>query len=73
MKPIIIKQVLDQDGAFTHLELHQGNNVIELSLASSKLDNQNASFKWDNLQPIIERIRVKANKEATEAVHGNNL
>lgn len=55
MKDIFIKQVNNQNGDFSHLELHQGTNVIEISLATSAIDTQPHTYKWDVLKRLIEK------------------
>lgn len=59
-EPVTIKQVLDEDGVFSHLELHQGNNVIELSLAIKSLNSQNQLYKWPVLRDTIEGLKVSS-------------
>lgn len=65
MKEITIKQVLGKDGSFSHLELHQNGNVIELSLASTAIDTQQGvTYKWDNLKTIIDSLKKDIHNRA---------
>lgn len=59
MQLITIKQVLDKNGDFSHLELWQGDNHLELSLAFSQLDVQPSNYKWDVLSAQVKKIRAK--------------
>jgi hypothetical protein len=56
LQPIGIKKVLDEAGDFHHLELWQGQNVIRISFRSRSLDSVTATYKWDNLREMIEKI-----------------
>lgn len=58
--PIQIKQVMDKDGDFSHLELHQKGNVIELSLMNTESNVMKNSGKWGVLKQQIQAL-IKEN------------
>lgn len=58
--PITIKQVLDKDGDFSHLELHQYDNVIKLSMAMPSQNSQNQLFKWAVLKSVIDGLKLSS-------------
>lgn len=67
LENITIKQVFDDKGGFQYLELWQGSNHIDISLASSDIDVAHHSFKWQVLQKIIEKFIVE-NPKSPEAI-----
>lgn len=70
-EPIIIKQVMDKDGAFSHIELVQGGNVIELSIGNTSTDVQKATYKWNVLRGLIDKkaqeLKEQVEKELRES------
>lgn len=58
--PITIKQVLDKDGDFSHLELHQYDNVIKLSMTMPSQNSQNQLFKWAVLKSVIDGLKLSS-------------
>lgn len=63
LKPISYKRVYAEGGAFSHLEVSQGENTISISLADDKLDSTNHSYKWVNIQDTIEKHATAVKRE----------
>lgn len=57
MRDIIIKEVTNEKGDFSHLELCQGSNVVSLYIGNTSLDLQKKLYKWDFLKDAIDKIR----------------
>ena len=55
MKDIAFKQVLDNEGNFTHLELIQDTNIITLKFGNSFAQG-NHTFVWEVLRETIDTI-----------------
>ncbi len=61
---IKIKEVLDEDGVFSHVELWQGNNVIELSVGSTTFISGRRNDRWNKLKIMIDEIAERRFEEA---------
>lgn len=58
MDDIIVKQVMDTGGRFSHIELHQGDQYLTVSLADNSIDVQEHSYKWSVLKSIIDQMQT---------------
>ncbi len=53
---IVVKEVLDEEGGFSHLELWQGDNVIKISLSDTSLTSSRKNDRWNTLKEMIDKI-----------------
>lgn len=65
-REITFKQVLDSEGNFKHLELIQGNNVIEIALGNS-FAYGNHTYVWEVLKRTIDSISDEVNERTKRA------
>lgn len=62
MEDITIKEILDSQGDFNHLELWKGKNCIKISLQGTHIDSLYHSYKWANLKDVINKIQERLDR-----------
>jgi len=65
MKPtqITYKQVLDDQGDLSYLEIWQGTQRISISLAGNTFGDGASNYKWETIKKTIDKLQgnVQAN------------
>lgn len=62
LEPITYKQVLDQEGSLTALEIWQGNQYITILLAGS--GSHKNGLRWDEIKGTVDYLANEAKEKA---------
>lgn len=67
MLEVTTKLTMDKDGAFEHVELVQGDNIVRLKF-NNGLDTLR-SFHWENLEKIMNRYKTRVRRDTEDAIN----